>query len=53
MIVTEWRNFKAPDFAMIKRVLTQQVVFDGHNMFDPAVRPERRPNQSSTMSYCS
>jgi UDPglucose 6-dehydrogenase len=34
-IVTEWREFKSPDFDQIKSVLKQPLVFDGRNLFDP------------------
>ena len=35
VIMTEWRQFKAPDFDLIKQSLKQPVVFDGRNLFDP------------------
>ena len=35
VIMTEWRQFKAPDFELIKQTLKQPVVFDGRNLFDP------------------
>src|SRR5690554_3882624 len=36
VIVTEWQSFRAPDFELIKAQLTQPVLFDGRNMFEPA-----------------
>jgi UDPglucose 6-dehydrogenase len=36
-IVTEWREFRSLDFDLIKRILTAPVVFDGRNLYDPAV----------------
>src|SRR5690554_7959638 len=36
VIVTEWQSFRAPDFDLIQRQLTQPVLFDGRNMFEPA-----------------
>ncbi|MCY1546874.1 UDP-glucose/GDP-mannose dehydrogenase family, UDP binding domain [compost metagenome] len=36
VIVTEWRDFKAPDFDFIKQELKDPVIFDGRNIFDPA-----------------
>ncbi|WP_444984386.1 UDP-glucose dehydrogenase family protein [Halomonas mongoliensis] len=36
VIVTEWQSFRAPDFELIQRQLTQPVLFDGRNMYDPA-----------------
>jgi UDPglucose 6-dehydrogenase len=35
IIVTEWQNFRAPDFEMIKSQLKNPVIFDGRNLFDP------------------
>ena len=37
LIVTEWRQFKSPDFEQIRSTLTQPVVFDGRNLYDPAM----------------
>ncbi|OZI14570.1 UDP-glucose 6-dehydrogenase [Sodalis-like symbiont of Philaenus spumarius] len=35
VICTEWQNFRAPDFDVIKSVLKQPVIFDGRNLYDP------------------
>ncbi|PYY72534.1 UDP-glucose 6-dehydrogenase [Pseudomonas jessenii] len=35
VIITEWQAFKAPDFEVVKQQLSQPVVFDGRNLFDP------------------
>jgi UDPglucose 6-dehydrogenase len=37
VIVTEWKEFRSPDFADIKRRLKQPLIFDGRNLYDPAV----------------
>ena len=34
-IVTEWREFRSPDFDDIKRALRSPVIFDGRNLYDP------------------
>jgi UDPglucose 6-dehydrogenase len=34
-IVTEWREFRSPDFEHIKATLKQPAVFDGRNIYDP------------------
>ncbi|MFN2643480.1 MAG: UDP-glucose/GDP-mannose dehydrogenase family protein [Burkholderiales bacterium] len=34
-IVTEWQEFRSPDFAAIKRALKTPAVFDGRNLYDP------------------
>ena len=36
-IVTEWQEFRSPDFEAIKASLRTPVVFDGRNLYDPAV----------------
>jgi UDPglucose 6-dehydrogenase len=36
-IVTEWQEFRSPDFAKIKQELASSVVFDGRNLYDPAL----------------
>jgi UDPglucose 6-dehydrogenase len=36
VIVTEWREFRSPDFEEIKRALRVPVIFDGRNLYDPA-----------------
>lgn len=36
-IVTEWKTFRSPDFGQIKKSLKTPVVFDGRNLFEPAV----------------
>tara|TARA_R110002012_G_scaffold64971_4_gene170587 strand:+ start:4653 stop:5984 length:1332 start_codon:yes stop_codon:yes gene_type:complete len=35
VILTEWQSFRAPDFELIKSQLSEPVVFDGRNMFEP------------------
>jgi UDPglucose 6-dehydrogenase len=35
VVVTEWKAFWSPDFERIRSALTQPVVFDGRNIYDP------------------
>lgn len=35
VIVTEWQNFRVPDFEVIRASLKQPVIFDGRNIFSP------------------
>lgn len=35
VICTEWQQFKAPDFDVIKQQLKQATIFDGRNLFEP------------------
>ncbi len=37
VIVTEWKEFRSPDFERIRTTLRQPVIFDGRNMFSPPV----------------
>ena len=34
-IVTEWNEFRSPDFAEIRKKLKSPTIFDGRNLFDP------------------
>jgi UDPglucose 6-dehydrogenase len=36
-LVTEWTQFRSPDFAAIKSRLRRPAVFDGRNLYDPAL----------------
>jgi len=36
VVVTEWKQFRSPDFARLSRVLADAVVFDGRNLYEPA-----------------
>ncbi len=37
VIVTEWQEFRSPDFDGLKKALKAGVIFDGRNMYDPGV----------------
>jgi UDPglucose 6-dehydrogenase len=37
VIVTEWQEFRSPDFDAIKSTLRHPVIFDGRNLYDPAL----------------
>jgi UDPglucose 6-dehydrogenase len=36
VIVTEWKEFRSPDFGFIKSALKQPLIVDGRNLYDPA-----------------
>jgi len=36
IVVTEWNEFRRPNFLRIKELLKHPVVFDGRNIYDPA-----------------
>ena len=35
IVVTEWKEFKSPDFDAIRLTLRTPLIFDGRNLFDP------------------
>ena len=35
IVITEWNEFKAPDFEQLADILTTPVIFDGRNLYDP------------------
>ena len=35
--MTEWKTFWTPNFDLIKAELKQPVIFDGRNLYDPAL----------------
>jgi UDPglucose 6-dehydrogenase len=36
-ILTEWQEFRSPDFDMIRERLSEPVIFDGRNLYDPGL----------------
>lgn len=41
VLLTEWNEFRRPDFDRIKGLLHEPVVFDGRNIYDPRVMREK------------
>jgi len=37
VVVTEWQEFRSPDFELIKQELNDPVIIDGRNLYDPGV----------------
>ena len=35
LVVTEWNEFREPDFAKMKRVMKSPIIFDGRNLYKP------------------
>jgi len=35
LLLTEWREFRSPDFERMRAVMKQPCIFDGRNQFDP------------------
>lgn len=41
VIATEWSQFRAPDFVLIKSKLKSATIFDGRNLYNPAVMEDK------------
>lgn len=39
-VVTEWQEFRSPDFALLAQKLSEPTVFDGRNIYDAATMTE-------------
>ena len=37
VVVTEWKEFRSPDFGELKERLKAPLIFDGRNLYDPAL----------------
>ena len=35
VIITEWQEFRSPDFSELKDALADAVIFDGRNLYEP------------------
>ncbi len=40
LIVTEWKEFRLPDWKTVARAMKSQVIFDGRNIYDPVEMKE-------------
>ena len=40
LIVTEWKEFRMPDWSAVLRAMKSPVIFDGRNIYDPAEMKE-------------
>ena len=38
VIATDWQAFKSPNFVALRQAMRQPVIFDGRNLYDPAIR---------------
>jgi len=41
LIITEWNEFRRPNFQRMKKLMKAPVIFDGRNLYDPASMAER------------
>ncbi len=47
VIATEWKQFRSPDFSQLHAKLTDKVIFDGRNMYDPETVRQHKLNYFS------
>ena len=40
LVVTEWREFRSPDFTELRLTMKEPIVIDGRNLFDPVLMAE-------------
>ena len=40
IVVTEWHEFRSPDFALLTKLLRQPVIMDGRNLYEPRMMAE-------------
>lgn len=40
VLITEWREFRNPDFDIVAEKLNNKVIFDGRNIYNPKIRNE-------------
>lgn len=41
VVVTEWQEFRSPDFELVRERLKQPLIFDGRNIYDPRTMAAR------------
>ncbi len=46
VVVTEWKEFRSPDFTLLKQQLKSNIIFDGRNIYDPKMV------KSAGIKYC-
>ena len=40
VLVTEWSEFRIPNYKILTRLMKNRVIFDGRNIYDPAEMKE-------------
>jgi len=40
-VITEWNEFRRPDFDRMKSLMKRPVIFDGRNLYDPKLMKDR------------
>jgi len=41
LIATEWQLFRTPDFEQMKSLMKGKAIYDGRNLYEPAVMKEK------------
>jgi UDPglucose 6-dehydrogenase len=41
VVVTEWNEFRRPDFEKMKKLMRGHVIFDGRNIYNPEILEEK------------
>ncbi len=41
ILVTEWSEFRSPNFRVLQKLLKNKLIFDGRNIYDPAEMAEQ------------
>jgi UDPglucose 6-dehydrogenase len=41
LVVTEWNEFRNPDFSKMKKLMRKPVILDGRNIYDPKEMKEK------------
>ncbi|MBL7187034.1 MAG: UDP-glucose/GDP-mannose dehydrogenase family protein [Phycisphaerae bacterium] len=52
IILTDWQEFRNPDFDAVASKLTKPIIFDGRNLYDPAVVKKARIEYHSVGRAC-
>lgn len=47
LIVTEWSEFRSPNFRLLEKIMKSITIFDGRNIYDPEEMKELRSNYYS------
>jgi len=47
IVVTEWSEFRMPNFKVLEKIMNEKTIFDGHNIYDPEEMSELAYNYYS------
>ena len=49
MIVTEWLEYRNPDFERLQQLLRQPLIIDGRNLYDPGTHARRSASSTTAI----